>query len=49
MFTYVMTLGVPGRSMSRTVYNIMDFLGDIGGFYGTFSIFFGLLINIYDT
>ena len=34
--------------MSRTVYSILDWLGDIGGIYGTFTMFFAVVIGWYN-
>ena len=41
-------LGIPGAEYTRTVYSMLDFLGEIGGLFGTFSMFFSFFIGIYN-
>jgi hypothetical protein len=48
VFSVSYLLTSEGRIISRTVYSIIDWLGDIGGIYGTFTMFFAVVIGWYN-
>lgn len=48
VFSMNFYLGTPGAEYTRTVYSILDFLGDIGGLFGIFSMFFSFFIGFYN-
>ena len=49
IYTTIFYLGIPGFEYSRTVYSLIDFLGEIGGLFSIFSMFFSLFIRMYNS
>ena len=49
IYTSIFYLGVPGSEYTRTVYSVLDYLGEVGGLFGIFSMFFSFFIGMYNS
>ena len=42
------TLNVPGRLVTRKVYSVIHWLSEVGGVFGSISMFVSFVVGLYN-